>query len=277
MGQTKQQQRHESKHVRIYKRQMASLAWRHLSPSAVKTLLALGLLEGGDNNGGIYFSDRTGAEMTGLNRKTVRGALQELEATGFIYCTERGSFDRKTPHAACYGLTWVAGPAGTKWRAPSNAYLQWSPNGNTRAQDFPDAGPILTTGLETPFATGPNFGPVEMETPLVSNNPAMVRIGPQTVYQGVEDRGAGNGNREHPLSTVDPRSPFPDRLRLQQIDHLKKSAAGEQSQMASAVGCPGGTLSKFIAGRSLPQNHSARLAQELTRRAATRPRKAGAA
>ena len=274
MGQTKQQQRHESKHVRIYRRQMASLAWRHLSPSAVKTLLAFALLEDGENNGRIYFSDRKGAEMTGLNRKTVRGALQELEAAGFIYCTERGSFDRKTPHAACYGLTWVAGPAGTKWRAPSNEYLQWSPSGNTRAQIIPDAGPNLTTDLETSQEAGPNFGHVERETPLVSNDPAMVRIGPQTVYQSQGDREGPAGKRK---LSPDPRSAFFDGLRTQLIDHLKKSAAGEQSSIATAVGCPGGTLSKFIAGRSLPQNHSARLAQELTRRAASRPRKAGAA
>lgn len=274
MGQTKWQLAKEPTHTRIYRRQMDSIAWRHLSPSAVKVLLALASLEKGDNNGEFFFSDRTGSEMTGLARNTVRKSLAELIDKGFAYCSQRGGFSRKTPHAACYGLTWRAGPKGSEWRAPSNAYDQWRPDGNTRAQSLTETGSNPEISMETSPATGANVEPVEMETRLVSNDRAKSGIEPHTRNQGQEDRRAsiGNGNSSH-----NPRSIFLDGLRTQLINHLKKSAAGEQSQIASAVGCPGGTLSKFIGGRSLPQNHSARLAQELTRRAATRPRKAGAA
>lgn len=208
MGQTKGQLGKEPSHVRIYHRKMRSLAWRHLSPSAVKTLLALASLERGDNNGEVYLSDRKGAEMTGLARNTVRKSLTELEAKGFIYCSERGSFDRKTPHAASYGLTWAAGPKGTPWRAPSHAYEQWRPDGNTRAQNLTEAGSIPDIGLETREGAGANLEPVEMETPLVSTNRPMSGIEPQTVYQSQQDRPAGNGNRKHPLSTADPRAPW---------------------------------------------------------------------
>ena len=123
MGQTKQTYRKEPSHTRIYRRQMESIAWLHLSGSAVKVLLALATLERGSNNGELFLSDRKGAEFTGLSRNTVWRALNELLDKGFIYRTQEGGFSRKTPHAACYGLTWQAGPKGTKWRAPSHADL----------------------------------------------------------------------------------------------------------------------------------------------------------
>lgn len=115
------------RHVRVYHRQMQSEAWRHLSGSAVKVLLALAALEKGDNNGEFFLSARKGAEITGLGKNAVNRALHELQDKGFIYCSVRGAFSRKTPHAACWGLTWQAGPKGSENRAPSHAYESWRP------------------------------------------------------------------------------------------------------------------------------------------------------
>ena len=80
MGQTKQTYRKEPSHTRIYRRQMESIAWLHLSGSAVKVLLALATLERGSNNGELFLSDRKGAEFTGLSRNTgaKRAARQGL-------------------------------------------------------------------------------------------------------------------------------------------------------------------------------------------------------
>lgn len=116
------------RHVRIYHRQMQSEAWQHLTGSAVKVLLALATFENGDNNGAFFLSVRTGAEKTGLGKNAVGRALHELMDKGFIYCAERGGFSRKTPHAACWGLTWQAGPKGSEHRAPSHAYEKWRPD-----------------------------------------------------------------------------------------------------------------------------------------------------
>ncbi|MBS0253627.1 MAG: helix-turn-helix domain-containing protein [Proteobacteria bacterium] len=115
------------RHVRIYHRQMQSIAWKHLTGGASKVLLALATLEKGDNNGQFFMSTRTGAEWTGLSKNAVHRALQELQDKGFIYCAERGGFSRKTPHAASWGLTWAAGPKGSEHRAPSHAYEKWRP------------------------------------------------------------------------------------------------------------------------------------------------------
>jgi|GEM_PF-1627168 len=263
MGQTRGQLAKEPTHTRIYRRQMQSPAWLHLSGSAVKVLLSLASLEKGENNGAVFLSDRKGSELTGLSRNTVWKALRELVDKGFIYCSEQGGFRRKTAYAACYGITWAAGPKGSIWRAPSHAYEQWQPeNGNTLAQLLTETGPISDNSMETRLHAGAGFGPVEMETRLNSTNHGESGIGPHTSNQGEEADTGQSGNRKH---LPHPRSTFLDGLRNQLIEHLKISAIGEQSKLARSIDCPQGTLSKFISGRSLPQRHSARLAAALTR------------
>lgn len=158
----RQQSKRDPKHVRSYKRQIESAAWRDLSGSAVKVLLAMGLKEKGDNNGAFFFSDRTGAEITGLSRNTVQKSIKELINHGFIYCSEEGGFSRKTPHAAQYGFTWLAGPKG-EHRAPSHAYEKWSPDGNTRAQFLTETGSVSNFAMETSVSAGSEFAPEEME------------------------------------------------------------------------------------------------------------------
>src|SRR5690606_9447945 len=106
-------------HVRTYHKQMRSEAWLHLTGSAGKVLLLLASLEKGDNNGEFFLSVRKAAELTGLSKNAANRALHELMDKGFVYCAERGGFSRKTPHAACWGLTWHAGPKGSEHRAPS--------------------------------------------------------------------------------------------------------------------------------------------------------------
>lgn len=122
------------RHIRIYHDQLNSVAWKRLSGGAVKVLLALASLELGENNGAFFMSARKGAELTGLGKNAVCRALRELQEKGFIYCAELGGFSRKTPHAARYGLTWVAGPKESKHRAPTHAYKKWQPANNRGLQ-----------------------------------------------------------------------------------------------------------------------------------------------
>lgn len=115
------------RHVRIYGNLTSSIAWKHLSGSAVKLLLALADLERGENNGEFFLSVRDAAKRTGLSKDTAGRCFRELMEKGFIYCSERGSFSRKVRHAACWGLTWVPGPSGTPHRSPTHAYQKWRP------------------------------------------------------------------------------------------------------------------------------------------------------
>lgn len=258
MGQTSLDRKREKKHVRSYKDQIDTDAWRGLSGSAVKVLLAMGLFENGDNNGEIFFSDRTGAELTGMSRHTVRRGLNELMETGFVYCSERGGFSRKIRHAATYGFTWLAGPKGSEHRAPSHAYKKWKRGENPRAQILPATGLVSNFDLETPSPTGPISGPIELEKPLVSTNPHLAETRPQTVSQGI---GLTEGETDQRKQANPISGAFPRSLRDRLADHLNNAEPGEQSRLARTLGIPGGTLSKFINGRGLPPHHAERLAQ----------------
>lgn len=258
MGQTAWDRKREKKHVRSYKDQIDSDAWRALSGSAVKVLLVMGLFENGDNNGEIYFSDRTGADMTGLSRNTVRRSLNELMELGFIYCNKRGGFNRKTPHAATYGFTWIAGPKGSEHRAPSHAYKKWKRPENSRAQFLTETGPISEMDMETRAVTGPHFEPDDQEKPLVSAKGYLSGIEPQTVSQGI---GLAESETEQRKQANPTPGAFLAFLRKHLADHLAQAGPGEQSRLARDLNIPGGTLSKFINGRGLPDPHASRLAE----------------
>jgi len=260
VGQTSWDRKREKKHVRAYKDQIDSPAWREASGSAIKVMLAMGLFENGDNNGDIHFSDRIGAEMTGLSRNTVRRSLNELIALGFIYCNERGGFSRKTPHAATYGFTWLAGPKGSEHRAPSHAYKKWKHPENSRAQFLTETGPISELGVETDPLTGPDIEPDEMEERLVSTIPYLSGIEPQTVSQGI---GLAEGETEQRKQANSPTRAFLALLRESLVILIDEAGPGAQSAIAKRLGIPGGTLSKFLNGRGLPDAYVAPLARAL--------------
>ena len=257
----------DASHVRTYRRQIQSAAWRDLSGSAVKVLLAMQTLEKGDNNGNICFSDRMGAEMAGLSRNTVQKSIKDLIDRGFIYCTEQGGFSRKTPHAAMYGFTWLAGPKG-EHRAPSHAYEKWKPDGNTRAQILTETGSVSKFEVETSIAVGANIGPEEMEIRQISDVSTLSEIEPLTVYQGIGAAIPETDQRKQaiPPSWADRGFSLGDEvadLRHLTIQHISDHGAGSQSRLASRIGCPPGTFSKFIGGRNLPAQYRAPLADAL--------------
>lgn len=231
----------------------------------MKVWLAMALLETGDNNGGFFFSDRKGAEMTGLSRNTVQKALKELIAKGFIYCSERGGFSRKTQHAAKYGFTWLAGPQGTERRAPRHDYENWAPHGNTRAQFLTETGSVSDTETETGQIAGPNTEPTKMEKRLVSANPQISETEPQTVYQG---KGDPSGVKKGWKHANPDRAAFLASLRSALHQKLSNAPAGTQTTVANAVGIPGGTLSKFKNGGNLADDHASALARHLLKEAA---------
>lgn len=265
MGQTKWQRGKEPSHVRIYSRQMRSLAWLHLSGSATKVLLCIAGLERGDNNGQFFLSERKGAELTGLSRNTFHKSIVELIDKGFIYCTERGAFSRKIAHASCFGLTWAAGPRGTIWRAPSHAYEAWRPDGNSRDQNLMEAGPISDTSMETEATPGAILERGHLETPLTSVASTLSDSEPHTSNQAIGSAGTPNRKRKQVRPDYGPEV---ESLREQLRLHLQNGRPGEQNRIAVAIDCPSGTLSKFIHGRNLPEQYRAALAAQLMRAAA---------
>ena len=264
MGQTKGQLRKERKHVRIYDQQVNTAAWRSLSGSAVKVWIAIGLFDNGSNNGEIYAGVRMLHSMTGLALNTVCKALAELQEKGFLYCSEPGGFSRKTPHAAKYGFTWIAGQSGSVQRAPTHAYAKWSPE-NQRSQFLTGTVSVCDEPLETEALNVAETETAETEKRLVSANHHLSETKTLTVSQGLgpaqletEQRKQANSNRAAFLAS----------LRTALRGALVDALPGAQTDIAQAAGIPGGTLSRFKKGGNLPDNYAAALARHLFKEAA---------
>lgn len=248
----------EPKHIRLYYSMVTSEAWKHTSGAAVKVLIALVLRDNGSRNGEISFSVREAAEAANISTRTAKRCLDELEAKGWIECTERGAFSRKVSHASLWRYTWAASPACKK--GPTRDFEKWSADGNTRGQVLQPSVSLSASAMETPALAEADIATGGMETPLVSVNPQSAKSTTHTSYQGEgsADRETEARKQANPVSGA-----FLDDLRANVADRLDRSPPGEQSRLAEVIGIPGGTLSKFLNGRSLPEQYRAPLAAAL--------------
>jgi hypothetical protein len=248
--------KHEPRHIRLYHSVTGCEAWRELTGNGIKVLIALARYDDGNSNGQLFFSERQGAKDTGLSRNTVRRALAELIAKGFIAQTKPGAFNRNNLLAATYRLTWVAWPGG-KPSAPTRDFERWKPDGNSQAQSLTETGAVIAPPLETQGDLGADFDPSIMETPHVSVGPSMSETGPQLLYQGDSrsDQETGQWKQANPASGA-----FPAILRDATLKRLADAQPGEQKRLSERIDCPPGTLSKFINGRNLPETYHQRLA-----------------
>lgn len=248
----------QPRHVRVYHSMMDTDAWRAASGNSIKVLLALVAKDNGDRNGELAFSCREAADLTGLSVRTCQRCLKELQELGFIRCTQRGAFSRKTLHASLWRYTWQAWPEGKK--GPTRDFEKWKPDGNTRMQICPATDANMSEAMETPPATDADIATEETGKSLVSTNSKSDRIATLTIYQGeaqsdleTEQRKQANPDNRANLAT----------LRQRLIERLQSSEPGEQSRLADMIGIPGGTLSKFVNGKNLPDRHCDRLAKAL--------------
>lgn len=250
--------KHEPKHIRLYHSIITSEAWKHTSGAAVKVLIALVMRDNGSRNGEISFSVREAAEAANISTRTAKRCLDELEVKGWIECTQRGAFDRKVSHASLWRYTWAASPACKK--GPTRDFEKWTPDGNTRGQFLQPPVLLSAPDLETLRGAVADITIGEMETPLVSTNPQSAKSTTHTSYQregSADPETTGRKQANHTSSA------FLDVLRADAADRLSKAPPGEQSRLAQATGIPGGTFSKFLNGRSLPEQYRQPLAAAL--------------
>jgi DNA-binding transcriptional regulator YhcF (GntR family) len=132
---------------------LRSAAWRSLSPVERSIYIELAQLYSGTNNGCLALSARDAAKQVGCSKNTAALAFGALERKGFICCRQQGHFDRKTRHAAEYGLTLY--PCDRTGERASKAFMSWRAD----LEKFVD-GPITGTG-------GPMRGTVQ---PLTKEN-----------------------------------------------------------------------------------------------------------
>jgi hypothetical protein len=82
----------EEQFIGLPHNQVRSDAFRSLSGAAVKVYLELHSRFWGGNNGELSLSLEEGSRLLGLGKSTIKRALEELEAKGFIALVKRGQF-----------------------------------------------------------------------------------------------------------------------------------------------------------------------------------------
>ena len=79
---------------------LKSPAWRSLPANARAIYVEIAACYNGSNNGGISYSVRQAAEALHISKPTACRMLRLLQDRGFIQCTKRGAFSRKTVREA---------------------------------------------------------------------------------------------------------------------------------------------------------------------------------
>jgi len=99
--------RRDESHVRLYRHELESAAYRSLSTDARALLVEFRALFSGRENR-LFMSVREAARRIGVSEKTGHKALRALLDRGFIRCVEQGGLTRKVKHASI-GVAWCAG------------------------------------------------------------------------------------------------------------------------------------------------------------------------
>ncbi|WP_448658297.1 helix-turn-helix domain-containing protein [Sphingomonas sp. CJ99] len=258
--------RQEPAHVRLYNSITQCEAWRDLSGNAVKVLIALARMDKGGHNGELFMSARKAALETGLSTNTAHRCLAELEQHGFIAPTEKGYFRGSASKATQWRLTWVGAPG----YPPTRDFEKWEPIG----KDFPSqklSGAVANIARKHGNENAPvaNIGTGDTETSDVSKAVSCSNIATQVVSQG---QGPNEGNSSQRKQADYANGAFADFANGVDLDALRESLrhrlsaspAGTQTSLARQAGIPGGTLSKFIGGRGLPDRYRRSLASILS-------------
>lgn len=114
-------------HVRLYRHELESPAWRTLSVDARALLIELRALfdpKRGDNR--VFLGMRQAMERLGIGQRRVETARTELLERGWITVAERGSFTRKVRHATAYALE-NEPPSEAAGAVPGKAFMRWRP------------------------------------------------------------------------------------------------------------------------------------------------------
>ena len=249
----------EPRHIRLYHSIMDTEAYRHLSGNAAKVLLSLVRNDNGQRNGAIAYSYRKAADDNGISPRTALRCLDELEDKGFIVCTQRGAFSRKVLHASLWRYTWAAWPEGKI--GPTRDFEKWKPDGKSRVQVLSSSDAVFVKELETEHVAGAISTPDQNGKPVVSAKSSFARIAPLTSNQSEPSAGLETEQRKqaNPENRADLAS-----LRDRVSEHLDRAEPGEQTRLAKRLDIPGGTFSKFLSGKGLPQRHRDRLARVMT-------------
>jgi hypothetical protein len=248
---------HSGSFIQLPRAILDSPAWHSLSMRARCLLLALSFRFKGQNNGHIPASSRDLATAIGSSRYPAnRAALGELMMAGFVVAERM--HPKGSRMATEYRLTWIESGHGPGRRPASNEWRNCE-SGNMRKHRGAETSTRNRKHADAP-STDRKFrvdAPLtgEVETPLLRidapSTPLVSHLSGAVVV---------------PFPSIEtfqiPAGQFPgaacmqlDELRSFTLAYLRWAGEGSQSRLAKSASVPGGSLSKFLAGRSLAAHH----------------------
>lgn len=229
-----------------------------VSLRSVAAWLAIVRRFNGFNNGKIALSMRDLADAIGSHDNPGNSdAIDELEAAGFIRATRFPKGQRK---ATEYELTHISTGRNGEIAA-THDYIVRLETKKSSVSKFHTRNPLRVSRFHTrrkrrvsSFDTGTTetVG-FEGHPPVSSFHTHIVsHISPQS--DPGSDTPSVSPKSSRAFSSLSSAMEI-DELRGFTLAYLEWAAAGAQSQLAHDVGVPGGTLSKFLSGRSLPDQY----------------------
>jgi hypothetical protein len=116
-------------HVRFYRWELESPAYRSLSIGSRALLVELKSLYTGNNNGALFLSVRKAGEKLGGGKTLAAALFLELQDRGFIRPKVEAGFNWKTAARARKATCWILTeyPIGEAHRVGSRDFMHWRP------------------------------------------------------------------------------------------------------------------------------------------------------
>lgn len=239
-----------------------SVAWRCLSLRARVVLQVLQARHDGFNNGRIGISvHEIGAALGDQNHGANSKAVAELIEKGFVECTANAN--RHQSKVRTYRLTFVSTGEGKRVQPATHEYKDWRPTPGNRKK-FGGA----RTATQNPLSvvvTATNVKSSIVVTATSSTGTCGFEgsscVADTARYIGNQSEGVpGQLESAAPISlkpaAADLRTDVAD---LREWARAACLSTGGQRAMVDASGVPAATLSRFLAGRNLPDRHRATL------------------
>jgi len=127
----------DAPHVRFYRFELVSAAYRSLSVGARALLVELKALYNGRNNGDLFLSCRKAAERLNCSKSLAAELFLELCDRGFIRPKDLGAFSMKAAAGQGKATTWVLTefPIGNAVQG-TKEFMHWQPSNDGRKNHF---------------------------------------------------------------------------------------------------------------------------------------------
>jgi hypothetical protein len=118
----------DSQHVRLYRYELESVAYRSLSLGARALLVELKALFNGSNNGSLFMSVREAAKRLNSSKSFAADRFQELHDRGFIRPKTCGAFSVKCLLGEGRATNWILTEHPFANALPTKDFMRWRPD-----------------------------------------------------------------------------------------------------------------------------------------------------